>query len=346
VLVCIFLRGGADTLNLLVPHGDDAYFRARPTLAIRDAIPIDDFYGLHPKAAPLVPLFREGRLGFVQAVGCDDASGSHFVVQDRVEHGESGSEKESGGWLARYLRSRGQAGALGAIAIGERIPEALRGAPQATAMRQVSEIAMRRPSARRTLRALYATSADSLLMDPARATFALLERIEAEGERATPNSDRSDDDLGAGLHEIARLVHADVGLDVACLDLGGWDTHFVQASLHAAAVDRLSTALAGFESALGPRRDSVTTVVMTEFGRRTQENGSVGTDHGRGYAMMVLGSKRIAGGKVHGEWPGLEEDFAAGPGGLRVVTDYRRVLADVIEENGASRRAVFPSLPA
>lgn len=340
MLVCIFLRGGADTLNLLVPRGDDAYFRARPTLAIRDSIRLDDFYGLHPKASRLAPLFREGRLAFVQAVGCDDASGSHFVVQDRVEHGESGDTKESGGWLARYLRS--QTGALGAIAIGERIPEALRGAPQATALRSVSEIALRRPSAQTTLRALYATSADSLVMDPAKATFELLSRIELESESKPEES--GDVDLASGLHEVARLVHAEVGVDVACLDLGGWDTHFFQDSLFATAVDRLSKGIADFEAKLGSKRDRVTTIVMTEFGRRTKENGSAGTDHGRGYAMMVLGSKRIAGGKVHGEWPGLEDEFETGPGGLSVVTDYRKVLADVIEENGASRRAVFPSL--
>lgn len=343
MLVCIFLRGGADTLNLLVPHGDDGYFRARPTLGIRDALDLDGFYGLHPKAAPLRPLFEDGRLAFVQAVGCDDASGSHFVVQDRVEHGESGSEKESGGWIARYLRSRSSAGALGAIAIGDRIPEALRGAPQATALRTIREIALRRPATQRTLRALYAASGDALLTDPARATFELVSRIEAEGARPSADA-KTDDDPSAGLHEVARLVHADVGLDVACLDFGGWDTHFVQAGPHANVVDKLSRALAGFEAALGRARESVTTVVMTEFGRRSYENGSSGTDHGRGYAMMVLGSKRIAGGKVHGAWPGFDEDAVSGPGGLRVMTDYRRVLADVVEENGASRRTVFPSL--
>ena len=293
MLVCIFLRGGADTLNLLVPRGDDA-------------------------------------------------SGSHFVVQDRVEHGESGSEKESGGWIARYLRSRTSAGALGAVAIGERIPEALRGAPQATALRTISEIALQRPRAQPTLRALYAASGDALLTDPARATFDLVSRI---GAHPGKTDGRTDDDPGAGLHEIARLVHADVGLDVACIDVGGWDTHFVQAGLHATATGELARALAGFESALGAKRESVTTVVMTEFGRRSYENGSGGTDHGRGYAMMVLGSKRITGGKVHGTWPGLDEDSIGGPGGLRVLTDYRHVLADVVEENGASRRAVFPSLP-
>jgi uncharacterized protein (DUF1501 family) len=343
MLVCVFLRGGADTLNLLVPHGDDAYFRARPTLGIKDAIDLDGFYGLHPKAAPLAPLFRNGRLGFVQAVGCDDASGSHFVVQDRVEHGESGPSKEAGGWLARYLRARTDAGALGAIAIGERIPEALRGAPQATALRTVGEIALRRPRAERTLRSLYAASNDALLMDPARSTFELLRKIDAHSALESKA-----DDPKAALHEIAKLVHADVGLDVACVDLGGWDTHFVQAPQHTAVIESLSGALASFEANLGAKKESVTTIVMTEFGRRSYENGSGGTDHGRGYAMMVIGSKAFTGGKVHGEWPGLDSDSEdlAGPGGLRVVTDYRQVLAKIVEENGASRRAVFPALLA
>src|SRR5439155_3762239 len=120
----------------------------------------------------------------------------------------------------------------------------------------------------------------------------------------------------------------------------------VQAPQHGSAVEKLANAIASFEAALGPKRESVTTIVMTEFGRRSYENGSAGTDHGRGWAMMVMGSKKIAGGKVHGRWPGLDEEFLTGPGGLRVVTDYRTVLADIIEENGASRRAVFPALLA
>jgi len=136
-----------------------------------------------------------------------------------------------------------------------------------------------------------------------------------------------------------RLVRADVGLEAACIDLGGWDTHFVQNTVYGERVAILARGLAALDAAT--QDADVTTVVITEFGRRTYENGSAGTDHGRGYAMIVMGS-RVHGGKVYGEWPGLDmEDFTAGPGGLPVRIDYREVLAEVA---GSVANDVFPAL--
>src|SRR5215831_13199819 len=153
VLVCIFLRGGADTLNLVVPYGDDRYYKLRPTLAIPPpfraggAIRLDDFYGFHPKLAPLYPIFAEGRLAIVQAVGSDNTSGSHFEAQDQMEHGEAHGQSIGGGWLARYLRGSdvGQT-PLSAVAIGATIPESLRGAPAASAISSVDEVRIAAPT--------------------------------------------------------------------------------------------------------------------------------------------------------------------------------------------------------
>src|SRR6266446_3300060 len=150
-LVCIFLRGAADTLNMVVPYGDDQYYKSRPTLAIpapsqikendTASLRLDDFYSFHPKLRPLIPAFKEGRLGIVQAVGTDNPTGSHFEAQDQMEHGEAYGRTIGGGWLGRYLRTRSGVDLtpLSAVAIGSTIPESLRGAPTASAMESIDE---------------------------------------------------------------------------------------------------------------------------------------------------------------------------------------------------------------
>ncbi|HWP41696.1 MAG TPA: DUF1501 domain-containing protein, partial [Blastocatellia bacterium] len=268
-LVVVFLRGGADTLNLVVPYGDDAYYRARPTIAIAPpspsgrladaAVRLDDFYGLHPLLGPLFPLFEDGRLGFVQAVGSDNPTGSHFEAQDQMERGESYQKAIGGGWLGRFLRSRAREDMtpLSAVAIGPAIPESLRGAPSASAIRSIDELQLNTPSGdaaavAAALAAMYRADA-SVLSEPGRVTLDLLERVEALRERPyTPESgvEYPDDGFAAGLREIARLVKAGVGLQLSCLDLDGWDTHFFQgttAGAQASAVDRLGRGLAAFD---------------------------------------------------------------------------------------------------
>lgn len=363
-LVCIFLRGGADTLNMLVPYGDDEYRRQRPTLSIAppsdaadSAIRLDDFYGLHPRLAPIVPLYKEGRFGFVQAVGADNTSGSHFEVQDQVEHGESAAQNAGGGWLGRYLRTRG-IGAnspLSAVAIGPTLPESLRGAPSATALRSLDEVHLpvtgeQSHAVARALSQLYGAEVGLIGQQGAR-TLDLLDRVERlRGAPYTPapGADYPKDDFAAGLREVARIIKARVGLEVASVDLGGWDTHFIQGAasgILASQIDLLAKSLAAFDADLVDHRDSVTTIIMTEFGRRLYENTSAGTDHGRGYAFMAMGAN-IAGGKVHGAYPGLGEDEPdfLGPGGMRMNHDYRSVLAEVLTNAMGARGIdqVFP----
>ena len=371
-LVCIFLRGGADTLNLIVPYGDDRYYKLRPTISIpppngnheaKDAaIRLDDYYAFHPKLRPLWSLFKEGRLGVVQGAGSDNASGSHFEAQDQMEHGESQGRSAAGGWLGRYLRSRAGKNMtpLSAVAIGATIPESLRGAPSASALRSLDEIQINVTSSNqlavsKALSSMYGAEA-GLLAAPGRSTLDLLERVEAlrnKPYKAENNAVYPDDDFGGGLHEIARLIKARIGLEVACLDLGGWDTHFFQGStsgLQAQQIDLLGRGLAAFDADLNRERDRVMVVVMTEFGRRVYENSSFGTDHGRGFAMMVIGSQ-INGGKIHGAKPdlsppGLSVNTAAlpGPEGLKVICDYRSVLAEVLLVMGNQNlEKVFPA---
>lgn len=350
-LVCVFLRGGADTLNMVVPYGDDQYYTLRPTLSISPpnrsgggdaSIRLNDFYAFHPGMRPLFPIFDEGRLGIVQSVGSDNPTGSHFDAQDQMERGESYKRPLGGGWLGRYLRVRegDDIAPLSAVAIGTTIPESLRGAPSVSALESVEEIQIKSPSGDSSpvasaLSAMYGADV-GVLRQPGLITLDLLKRVERlRGNHYRPDNgaEYPDDSFGAGLREIARLVKADVGLEVACIDLGGWDTHFFQGTtggLQAGVIDQLAQGFAAFDSDLLHHRDKVTTIVITEFGRRIYENGSMGTDHGRGFAMMATGSG-INGGKVHGVWPGLEEEAAPGPGGLKINFDYRSVLWEVLD---------------
>ncbi len=366
-LVCVFLRGGADTLNMIAPYGDDRYYNLRPSVSIAPpngngeakdaAIKLDDFYAFHPKLRPLLPLFKEGRLAIAQGVGSDNDSGSHFEAQDQMERGESQGRSLVGGWLGRHLRSRTGKNMtpLSAVAIGPTISESLRGAPSASAMRSLDEIQINAPSndlraVSQALASMYGAEV-GLLAAPGRATLDLLGRVESlrgKPYSAENNSVYPDDDFGAGLREIARLVKARVGLEVACVDLGGWDTHFFQGStggLQAEQIDLLARGLAAFDADLNRERERVTVIVMTEFGRRVYENSSLGTDHGRGFAMMAIGA-RINGGKIHGAKPDLtpEDEELLGPGGMKVACDYRSALAEVLAAvfDNQNLEKVFP----
>jgi uncharacterized protein (DUF1501 family) len=345
MLVTIFLRGGADTLNLLVPHGDDAYHRARPTLAIAAPHRLDAFWGLHPALGPLVPFWDNGTLAFVHGVGCDDTSGSHFVAQAQVEHGAAMGETLGGGWLGRWLRARGLDGPLPAIAVGERVQTALAGAPRVAAMRRLDDLVLGAGANPDALARWYAT--DPLFAAPAKAAFELLARVERV--RAVPSTgDYPEGRFGDALREVARLGRAGVGLEVACVDYDAWDTHFVQAPLLEVAATALAKGIAALVDELGRARVDLTVLVLTEFGRRTWENGSAGTDHGRGYAAMLLGP-RVRGGLVHGKYVGLGEVEGPGPGGLAITVDYRDVLGEALRAAAnpsvTELAAAFPTRP-
>ncbi|HET6976947.1 MAG TPA: DUF1501 domain-containing protein [Pyrinomonadaceae bacterium] len=363
-VVCVFLRGGADTLNMVIPFGDDDYYKLRPTIAIPQSagLRLDNFYAFHPNLAPLLPAFKEGRLGVVQAVGTDNPSGSHFEAQDQMEHGEGYGHIVGGGWLGRYLRlGSGNLTPLSAVAIGSSIPESLRGAPTASAIESLEEVQIKTPgndaaAMSAVLSTLYGAEVGTVGL-AGKTTLDLLSRVETlRGATYMPENGASylDDNFSHGLKEIARLIKARVGLEVACLDLGGWDTHFFQGSttgLQADLIRQFAGGLAAFDQDLGTHRDRVTTLVITEFGRRTYENSSLGTDHGRGFALFALGGL-VKGGKVHGRWPGLIEESSSqtdalnpvGPSGLKVLIDYRSVLAEVLKRFMGHRDAseVFP----
>jgi len=337
IVVVVFLRGGADGLTLLVPHGDEAYYQLRPTLSVPKAKlkDLDGFFGLHPSMAALAPLYESGMLAPLHAVGSDDRTRSHFEAMDTMERGIARREGPQSGWVARYLAAseKPNASPLRAVAFGYTTPTSLVGATHATTMSSLAEYRLDLPEeARKSLESLYHVGKDEI-SHAGRETLDVLktlERLDAAHYKAQNGATYPQSDLGTGLKQVACLVRAEVGMEVACLDKGGWDTHVTQGTESGwmpLQMDDLSKSLAAFAGDMGPEMSRVTVVVMTEFGRRIAENAGLGTDHGHGGAMFLFGGG-VKGGKVHTKWPGL--DHPVGPGDVAVTTDYRDVLAEIL----------------
>lgn len=346
-LVVVFLRGGADGLNLVAPLEDPGYYKYRPRIALskQEAVKLDGFFGLNPLLKDLAPLYQAGNLAIVHGAGSEDATRSHFEAQDLMEHGGM----VAGGWLGRFLRYRQQdsSGSLSAMAIGKALPECLRGAPAATVLESLEDFSLGKNSARltRELTKLYAGETGALGQS-ARDTLGALQRMDQlRATRYVPENDAqySYDGFAQGLKQVARLIKAKVGLEAVSIDLGGWDSHFNQANLMDPLMRRLGSGLAAFHRDLGARMNQVSVVVMTEFGRRVMENSAFGTDHGRASVMFVLGGG-VKGGRVFGPWTELKADLLEGPGDLPVVNNYRNVLAPVLQRHSPSAdfKKIFP----
>ena len=357
-LVVIFLRGGVDGLNVVVPYAEDAYYRARPTLALARpndgkanradrALDLNGFFGIHPSLAPLMSLYGDGKIAFVHAIGSMDGSHSHFEAMNCMERGlaRSGAGEPSG-WLARHLMSSpGNGSALRAVAIGGTMPDSLRGASTALALDSLDDFRLQGDASfRSALDGLYAGGSDPLT-SAGRQTLKALDTLHTMPE--SDKNDYPDEELARGLRQVSQLIKSGVGLEVACLEKTGWDTHVAQGSgtgILSSQLADLGKALAAFAKDMGPRMDRVTVIAQTEFGRRVQENDGFGTDHGHGSVMFMMGGGVKPG--VHANWPGLDPSQLSDPGDLQVTTDYRNVLAEVLVkrlQNNASTQ-IFPGL--
>ncbi len=344
-LLVIFLRGAADGLTLVPPIDDDNYYRSRPRIGVarKDAISLHNGFALHPLLAPLKRAYDDGHLAIVHAAGSEDDTRSHFDAQDFMEHGGVAA----GGWLGRFLRLRDRPqGPLSAVALGKTFPECLRGAPAVTVMQSMDDFALGSGAAplTRELARLYAAQPDSLAA-AGRDTLNALAKIDRmrASYRVENGAKYGTDNFSLGLRQAAQLIKARVGLEAVSLDLEGWDSHFTQSTVMDPLMRSLSGGLAAFYTDLGPAIEQMTVVVMTEFGRRVQENSSFGTDHGGGGVTFVMGGG-IRGGRVIGAWPGLSADLLTGPGDLQVAHNYRNVLAPILLRLGVGDRlaTVFP----
>ena len=345
VLVCVFQRGAVDGLAMVPPYGEPAYRTLRPTIAIAPPGPaegaardLDGFFGIHPMLAPLAPLWANRSLAVVHACGSPDATRSHFDAQDYMETGTPGVKSTPDGWLARAVRALPEEPApVRAVALGPSLPRILHGDSEAVSIQRVADFAVRaaadpRPS--RGFESLYAQAVQDLLRGTGRETFEAVRALRAAQVARIPIANGAQypaGPFGEAMRQIAQLIRADIGLQVAFADLGGWDTHVGQGNARGALANRLrdfAGGLGAFAQDLGERLADVVVLTMSEFGRTVGENGNRGTDHGHGTAMLVLGGG-VRGGRVYGQWPGLarEQQFEARD--LRVSTDFRTLFTEV-----------------
>lgn len=356
VLLVLSLRGGADGLSLVVPHGDIAYAAARPKLAVPSSTLLarNAMFGLHPKFAPLMPMWSAGSFAAVNAVGLAAPNRSHFAAMEAIEDADAGSV-ERRGWLNRLVGLDLDESPVEGAQIGSAIvPTSLYGASPVLAMADIDDMSLPgRDSptgyARRVASLTEAWAEDSTSLG--RGARAALDMSDVFADVAGQPSEPLNGavypggDLGKSLGDAARLVRADIGAEVITVDAGAWDMHVgvggVDAGLLTTAVEELALALNAFFTDLGSLGSRVTVVTISEFGRRVAENANNGLDHGWGNVMLLLGAG-VRGGRYHGTWPGLGHGKLV-DGDLAVTNDYRSVLAEVVSSRfGADVSKVFP----
>jgi len=357
-VIVLSLRGGFDGLSAVVPKGDPAYYRWRPTIGVpRGALlAVDAMWGLHPRLAPLWPLWQQGKLAAVHAVGQADPTRSHFEAMAELERAAPGTSIRSG-WLDRTLGLRSRASVFQAVQLGStQVPASLYGSSPELAMSAIDDVELsgagdRLPgSFTQALTALHAGTSPSVAAPAGAALGAVATTTALKAAGYTPSGAAvyPDTGLGRALKDVVRLVKARVGLQVACIDYGDWDMHADLGTLAGGRMvdhlDELASALAAFATDLGPSLGGVTLVTLSEFGRRVEENGSAGTDHGHGNAVLLLGGG-VVGGKVHGRWPGLAPDRLV-DGDLAGLVDYRLLLGEILQKRCGlgSLSGVFPGL--
>lgn len=347
VLVAIFQRGAADGLNIVVPHGEARYYELRPTIALpkESLVDLDGFFGLHPALFPLKPLWDAKNLAIVHAAGSPDPTRSHFDAQDYMESGTPGRKSTADGWLNRSLLPEEKPSPVRAVSLGPALPRAIRGTNGAVAVESINSFKVRDDEAAKQFETLYGN--DQILGGTARATFDAVKLLRSLGENTAKGYPRGK--FGESLKQIAQIIKADVGLEVAFADLGGWDHHVNEVAQNPAEgqlTQRLAEfggALAAFHADLGARMEDVVLVTMSEFGRTAKENGNRGTDHGHANAMFVMGAG-VKGGKVLGQWPGLAPEQLYQNRDLAVTTDFRDVLGEAVFRHLGNRKLdnVFP----
>ncbi len=363
-LVVIFLRGGADGLNLVVPHADPHYYRlrrsiaqARPGQAEQSSIDLDGRFGLHPRLAALMPWFQSGHAVALHAVGYDKNTRSHFEEQDVWETGVIGNTVGSDGWLNRHLATSEGFGPVRAVSIGDTLPRILHGKAPAFAIRGVEDLML--PGSPEDRRHLIAALEHAYRVDPAKARPDAVDLVHDAGtttlqgvseltrrvaEDSRPSAAYPENEFSRRLAQVARLIKADIGLEVAEVDLGGWDTHANQGQGSGGAFGTLAQTLAtgvdAFCRDLGDRLEDTLIVTLTDFGRTAAENGTRGTDHGWANCMFLLGGAVREGHRASGrpaesrrvicDWPGLAPDQLHEGRDLLHTTDFRDVLAELV----------------
>jgi uncharacterized protein (DUF1501 family) len=358
-LVCLFQRGAVDGLSMIVPAGDSWYWQERQRIVLPkdQLVGLDDMFALHPRLAPLKPLWDQGAMAIVHAVGSPSTSRSHFDAQDYMESGTPDVKSTPDGWANRYCQHDAEHAntPFRAVAFGPQLPRTLSGSAPALAIDDLRSFGMRAARAEgsdklaRAFEELYQGAATGLVAASSEESFEAIRMLRSANPTAAPPANGADygrGKLGQSLQQIAQLIKADLGMEIAFVDVGGWDTHVNQGADQgqlAARLDELATALSAFTTDLGARMRDVMVLTMSEFGRTVRENGTGGTDHGHGTAMMVIGGN-VRGGRVYGRWPGLSPDARYQQRDLAVTTDFRSVFGQVLQGHlgHADLTQVFP----
>jgi len=357
-LVVIFQRGAADGLNIVVPHGEQPYYAMRPSINIpkKSVLDLDGFFGLHPSLAPFQPLWQQRHLAIIHAAGSPDATRSHFDAQDFMETGTPGVKATDDGWLNRSLRSMTTADhtPFRAIALGPSLPRILSGSEPAVAMNNINDFSVggktQKPSlAANAFEAMYDHSSDSVLHTTGEETFDAVKMLKAADPakyQPATGANYPKGRFGDSLRQLAQLIKANLGVQVAFADIGGWDHHVNEGAVEGQLGNVLgdfSQSLAALWTDLGDLGEDTVIVTMSEFGRTVRENGNRGTDHGHANVMFVLGGP-VKGGKVYGRWPGLDQSQLYEGRDLALTTDFRQVICEAVLKHMGNKNLaqVFP----
>lgn len=362
-LIAIFQRGAVDGLNMVVPFGEPDYYDSRPSIAIptpeasnaEAAINLDGFFGLHPAMTAFKPLWDSKRLAIIHACGSPENTRSHFDAQDYMESATPGVKSTSDGWLNRHLQSKHDPdqSSFRAVSMTRKMPRVLQGRAPVIAMSNISEFAIRAGKSSANLQggfeAIYGARSNDSLAGMGRETFEAvnyLKKVNPAQYKPENGAEYPRNPFGRSLLQIAQLIKAGVGLEVAFTEMDNWDTHVNQGSSRgqlANLLQQFSSGIAALYKDLGQQMDDVVVLTMSEFGRTVRENGNRGTDHGHANAMFVMGNN-VHGGKVYGRWPGLKNHQLYEGRDLALTTDFRDVFGEVaIRHLGSTNsQSVFP----
>jgi uncharacterized protein (DUF1501 family) len=359
----LFQRGAADGLNIVAPYAEPAYYAMRPSIALprprgsEGLIDLDGFFGLHPSMAAFKPLWDSRHLAIVHATGSPDNTRSHFDAQDYMESGTPGLKSTEDGWLNRVLGGtiEEEASPFRAVAMGGSLPRTLAGPFPAVAMGNIRDFTVggRGPAGNivgGSFESMYEQSVDTVLHGAGSETFdavKMLRSANPEKYKPAAGANYPRGRFGDSLLQVAQLIKANLGVEVAFADIGGWDHHVNEGGVQgqiANVTREFSQAIAAFWTDLGDLAGDTVIVTMSEFGRTARENGNRGTDHGHADVMFVLGGP-VKGGKVYGRWPGLQPEQLHEGRDLAVTTDFRQVLGEAVYRHLGNRQLdkVFPN---
>ena len=357
VLVMLFLRGGADGLSLCAPYGEPEYYKQRPTIALakprtadESLIDLDGYFGLHPALAPIAPLYKDGQLAVLHAVGNAALGRSHFDAQEFVETGTPAVKGTTTGFLDRCIARVAGDDLMRGVSFSDLAPRSFLGPEPILVARDLArfdfDAPLWRAEAERHLAEMYEKNALPVGRTGREALQAIriLKAAPAVGAAPANDAQYPDAPLGASMQQAAEVIKARLGTRCIFIDVpGDFDTHSRQIKLNREEYTRLGAALSAFHTDLGPEMERVLVMVLSEFGRAVYESGAQGTDHGTGGAMLFLGGT-VKGGKVHGQWPGLEKSQLYLERDLAVTTDFRDAFTEVAQRHLglADTASLFP----